>query len=152
MKVLDEALIQLNVEVSTSTEAIEFMAKILYENGYVKEGYAEQVVEREKQFPTGLIGKGIGIAIPHTTADYALKPAVCVLIPRNPVTFNMMGAEGESVPAELIMPLVIKEKDMQLNMLKKMMVLLQDVEKLENIYSCRNKKEILSMLAFLEED
>ena len=152
MKVLDEALVQLDVDVKTSEEAIAYMSEILFKNGYVKESYSERVIQREKEYPTGLIGQGRGIAIPHTTSDYAIKPAVCVLIPRQPIPFMMMGTVDELIEAEILFPMVVKDNRMQLNMLKKMMGILKDNEILEKIYNSKDKAEILKLLAFLEED
>lgn len=152
MKILDEALIQLDVDVTTADEAIRHMADILYRLGYVNADYAERVITREREFPTGLIGQGYGIAIPHTDPDCVIKPAVCVLIPKRPIQFMMMGTRDEPVPAEVILPLVVKDSRMQINVLKKIMDLLKDTEKLDKIRECKDKKEILRMLAFLEEE
>lgn len=152
MKVLDETLIQLDVNVSTAEEAIKYMSDILYRLGYVKEGYAECVIEREKSFPTGLIGQGCGIAIPHTNPEYVIKPAVCVLIPRKPVQFMMMGTTDKPVMAEVILPLVVKDSRMQIDILRKIMDLLKDNKTLEKIRDSKNESDILQMLAFLEDE
>lgn len=151
MKVLDEALIQLGVDAETSEEAIRYMADILYREGYVRENYAECVIKREKQYPTGLVGDACGIAIPHTNPEYVIKPAVCILIPEKPIPFTQMGTTDEPVMAEIVMPLVIKDNKMQIDILKKVMTLLKDGEKLSRILQCTDKKEILAMLSFLEE-
>ena len=146
MKVLDEALIHLDVD-----EAIAYMSKILLENGYVKEGYAERVIHREKDFPTGLIGTGRGIAIPHTTSDFANQPAICVLIPRRPIPFIMMGTTNQPVMAEIIFPLVVTNSADQLELLKKIMSLLKDNDMLDQLVACKNRADILALLRFLEE-
>ena len=152
MKVLDSDLIYLDVDLTTAEEIIQFAAEKLYEKGYVREGYAERVLEREKIYPTGLIGKGPGIAIPHTTADYAIRPAVCVIVPKQPVTFMMMGNSGEKVPAELVIPMVVKDSRAQVGMLKKMMRILTDTERLAKICKAKAKEEVVQLLAPLEED
>lgn len=152
MKILDEALIQLDVDVDTADEAIQYMADILYRLEYVEAGYAERVIAREKEFPTGLIGQGCGIAVPHTNPDCVIKPAVCVLIPKKPLRFMMMGTTDKPVMAEIILPLVVKDSKMQINVLRKIAELLKDTQKLDKIRKCNDKKEILRMLAFLEEE
>ncbi|WP_072525180.1 PTS sugar transporter subunit IIA [Clostridium sp. Marseille-P3244] len=151
MKVLDKTLIQLDVEVTSAEEAIRYMSDILVREGYVKEGYAECVIKREKEYPTGLIGDGCGIAIPHTNPEYVLKPAICILIPKDPVLFTLMGTRDKEVMAEIIMPLVIKDNKMQIDILKKVMDLLKDNRTLYRIRDCRDKDQILEMLSFLEE-
>ena len=55
---------------------IEELSHILYKKGYVKESYTSAILEREKQFPTGLKTPGINIAMPHTYPEHVIKPAI----------------------------------------------------------------------------
>lgn len=151
MGLLNEKLIQLDVDVNTAEEAIQFMADILEENHYVEKEYCQKVIEREKKFPTGLQGKTMGLAIPHTDPEYAIHPAVCVVVPKKPVTFGMMGGTpNQKVEAKVIMPLVISDSKKQLEILKKLMSLLEDGESLQKIKNSSNKEEIMDLLAYLE--
>lgn len=152
MGILDEKLICLNVNVSSAEEAIKHMSGILLKNGYVKEGYEEKVIEREKIFPTGLKGKKLALAIPHTDPEYVIKPAVCVIVPQQKVSFGMMGGTPEQrVEAEVIMPLVISDSKKQIEILKKLMFLLEDGEALLKIKNSSSKEEIIQLLSYLEE-
>ena len=112
-KLLDERLVFIDADVHTSEEAIRLMAGRLQECGYVEEGYAEMVIEREKVFPTGLPGKAMSIAIPHTDPTLVNKPAIGVIVPSESVEFDMMGEPGTKLDVKLIMPLVIKNSDQQ---------------------------------------
>ncbi|MGN1398798.1 MAG: PTS sugar transporter subunit IIA [Erysipelotrichaceae bacterium] len=148
---LYEELINFDVDVKSSEEVIKFNSKVLIENGFVLEGYDEMVVEREKVYPTGLIATGRGIAIPHTNPDLVLKQAICVVIPKQPIDFIMMGTPDQIVKAEVIFPLVIKNPDSQLSLLRKIVEMLQNDELIEEIYHCRDKKQIIKLLSFFEE-
>ena len=152
MKILYEELISYDVDVKTSEEAIRYNADLLLKNGFVEEGYADMVVEREKEFSTGLIATGRGIAIPHTNPTLVNKQAICVLIPKEPVDFLMMGSTDQWVKAEVIIPLVIKEPDSQLTLLRKIVDLVQNDELIDEIYKCRDKKRTLELLSFLEDE
>ena len=59
MKKLNEALIVLDADVETAEDCIRLAGEMFEKNGYVNAGYADAVVEREKEYPTGLPGKGI---------------------------------------------------------------------------------------------
>ncbi|MDF2544657.1 MAG: system, galactitol-specific component [Anaerocolumna sp.] len=150
MGLLDERLVVLNAEVETAEDCIRLAGNLFYQYDYVQEGYADAVVEREKEYPTGLPGKGISIAIPHTNNTLVNKPAVGVIIPKKPISFLMMGTKDNKLQCEVILPLVVKDSEMQLAMLKKMMKIIQDAELLIKIRDARNKNEILGYLSPLE--
>lgn len=150
-KLLDERLVFVNADVKTSEEAIRLMAERLQECGYVNEGYADMVIAREKVFPTGLPGKAMSIAIPHTDPTLVNKPAIGVIIPKGSVEFDMMGEIGTKLDVKLIMPLVIKNSDQQIELLKAMMHVIQDSERLTKIRESKDKAEIMELLSSLEE-
>lgn len=150
-KLLDERLVFIDVDVKTSEEAIRLMAKRLQECGYVNEGYADMVIAREKVFPTGLPGKAMSIAIPHTDPTLVNKPAIGVIIPKGSVEFDMMGEIGTKLDVKLIMPLVIKNSDQQIELLRAMMHVIQDSERLTKIRESKDKAEIMGLLSSLEE-
>lgn len=150
-KLLDERLIILDADVSTSEEAIRLMAGRLQELGYVEEGYGDMVCEREKVFPTGLPGKTMAIALPHTDPTLVNKAAVGVIVPKQSVPFKMMGGPETELDVRLIMPLVIKDPENQLSLLKAMMGVIQDGELLERIRASHDAAEIIECLQVIEE-
>lgn len=133
MKKLNEALIVLDADVETAEDCIRLAGEMFEKNGYVNTGYADAVVEREKEYPTGLPGKGINIAIPHTNNKLVNEPAVGVIIPKKAVTFSMMGMKENKLECEVILPLVVKDSHQQIGMLKKMMSIIQDGELLKRL-------------------
>lgn len=149
-QLLDERLVFIDADVNTAEDAIRLMAARLEECGYVNPGYAEMVIEREKVFPTGLPGKTMCIAIPHTDPTLVNKPAIGVIVPRNTVPFDMMGEPGTKLDVSLIMPLVIKNPAKQIDLLREMMHVIQDGERLEKIRSSNDAAEILDLLRSLE--
>ncbi len=151
MALLNESLIVIGAEVETAEDCIRLAAKLFEENGYVKEGYGDAVAKRELEYPTGLPGKGINIAIPHTNNQLVNHPAVGVIIPVKPVKFSMMGMKEQVLDCEVILPLVVKDSHQQIDMLKRMMQIIQDSETLTKIRNSENKAEIISLLGSLEE-
>ena len=149
---LDERLITLNADVDTAEDCIRLAAGLFEEYGYVKPGYGDAVVEREAVYPTGLPGKGINIAIPHTNNTLVNKPAVGVIVPNKPVKFSMMGMKDNVLDCEIILPLVVKDSHQQIDMLKKMMKIIQNSELLLQLKNSSSKEEILKCLSSLEEE
>jgi galactitol PTS system EIIA component len=149
---LDERLIILNADVHSADECIRLLADRFEEYGYVKPGYGDAVIEREKDLPTGLPGKKINIAIPHTNSSLVIKPAVGVIIPRNPVEFRMMGNKESVLSCDVIMPLVVKDSKQQIGMLKKIMKIIQDSELLKRIQNSGSVAEVMECLGSLEDE
>lgn len=152
MNLLNKDLIIMGVDLSSAEQCIRLAASLFEKYGYVKAGYGEAVVQREKDYPTGLPGKGINIAIPHTNNKLVNKPAVAVIIPKNPVKFTMMGTDDNVLDCDIIIPLVVFDSHMQINMLKKMMKIIQNGELLNKIKMSKSKEEILKCLSSLEEN
>lgn len=148
---LDERLVVLDADVSSAEECIRLMAGLFEQYGYVQQGYGDAVAAREKEYPTGLPGKGINLAIPHTNNQLVNAPAVGVIIPRRPVEFAMMGMKEKKLSCEVVIPLVVQDTKRQLAMLKKMMKIIQDGELLRRLRDSKDKAEILGCLSSLEE-
>jgi galactitol PTS system EIIA component len=148
---LNRELIRLQADVTSDEECIRLAGMLFFKYGYVKEGYGEAVVEREKNYPTGLPGKDICIAIPHTNNVLVNQPAIGVIIPREPVAFCMMGNKERILLCEVIIPLVVKDAAMQLSTLQKMSHIIQDSELLKKIKKANSPEEVLLYLSVLNE-
>jgi PTS system galactitol-specific IIA component len=147
---LNEDLIILDADVNSAEGCILMMGSLFERYGYVKEGYSSAVIKREVEYPTGLPGKIINIAIPHTNSELVNKATVGVIIPKEPVVFRMMGMKDKEVGCELIMPLVVKDPKHQLDMLKKIMKIIQNGELLKKVRDSKSKKEVIDFLSILE--
>lgn len=62
-------LVATNLSADDSSDAINKLSKLLTAKEYVSEEYAGKVIEREREYPTGLQTKGPAIAIPHAFDD-----------------------------------------------------------------------------------
>lgn len=144
--VLSEELILLNLEVQNQVDALSKMAKNLEELGFVKNSYKQAVIEREKIFPTGLQGSEIGIAIPHTDAIHVNQQSISVAVLNQPVEFIHMGSEDQKVSVKIVFMLAIEKADSQLEMLQKLINLIQQEEVLQQIIKSEPRKEVLDLL------
>ena len=122
---LHEDLIFLNYKTTNFKNLIEELSHILYKKGYVKESYTSAILEREKQFPTGLKTPGINIAMPHTYPEHVIKPAV---------------------PAKLIFMLAVTDPKGHLEILSKLMSIFSQEDKLIDLYNSTQAKEIIDKL------
>lgn len=81
----------------------------LKEMGYIKDSWYDAIVEREKNFATGLQFETIAVALPHVDPEHLIKPYIAVIKPKKPIVFEGMAGIGGEIPAELIVNLGLTE-------------------------------------------
>ena len=123
-------LILMDIEAKTDQEAIEILAKHLYEKGIVKESYIDAVKEREKVFSTGLNFEEMGIAIPHTDSIHVNRQAIAVGMPEEPVKCEMM------------FMMAIEKPESQVDFLGRMMDIFQSEGYLRGLKACATPEEL----------
>ena len=144
----DKNYLAVSLSGENDKEILGQMADVMFQEGYVNEGFHNAIIRREENFPTGLPTGEINVAIPHTDPEYVNRPAVCLGILDSPVKFNVMGMENETVLVSVLFMLAIKKKEDQLGLLQKLIATSQDQEMLKVIQSGDKKKidEVLGEL------
>jgi len=139
-------IIMLNLENVDKTKVLTVMANRLIDKGYVKESYLPAVLNREEEYPTGLPTNGVGVAIPHADTKHVLKPGIAVATLKDPVKFNVMGNPEQEIDVKLLFMLAIKEPEVQVNILKKLVSIFQAKELLIKLISINCEKELADIL------
>jgi galactitol PTS system EIIA component len=145
--ILSEELIELGINKTIKEDVIKILADKLKAKGYVKDGFFENVIKREKDFPTGL-PTVIPVALCHTEAKYVNQSAMAVGTLVHPVEFNEMGTPECTIQAEIIFLLALKDPKDQISYLKKMVTVFKSKETLEAI---RDAYDAGELVAFLKE-
>jgi PTS system galactitol-specific IIA component len=143
---MDQDLIKINVEADNNKEVIENLSKILLEKKLVKKSYNDEVLKREKKFPTGLNSGYIRFAIPHTEAKHVNKTAMAVAVLKDSVAFNKMENSSENLDVKLVFLLAVNDPDNQVKVLQKLMSGMQNKELVDTIINSRSKEEILDII------
>lgn len=134
-------------------QAFKCLSKIFLERGLVKQGYLEALMEREKNYPTGIDLTAVSqefpnIAIPHTESMYCNATKVIVIkLERDIVSKDMMNPDKDLNVKYLFMVLN-KDGGEQSNILAKIMEfatnkenisMLAASDSLDSIYDVVNK-------------
>lgn len=102
MIVLTEENLLLDCLAPTREAVIRQLAARLAQNGYTDEGYADAVLERERDYPTGLPTDDVATALPHAAYAGIAKTGVGVARLRTPVAFDCMDGSGDALPVSLV--------------------------------------------------
>lgn len=143
--ILSEDLIVLQIKETNKEAVIKLLADRLKAKGYVKDGYYDNVIQREKEFPTGL-PTVIPVALCHTEAEYVNQSAMAVGTLAQPVAFNEMGTPERDIQAEIVFLLALKDPKDQITYLKTMVTVFKDKETLTTIRDAKDPAELLAFL------
>ena len=141
-----ESLILREIKADNQEDVLRLMAGHLFEQGYVKESFSEAVIEREKTYATGLPTVGFSVAIPHTDIEHVLKKAVCIGILEDPVSFGIMGEHDAFTSVKIVFMLAMNQKDSQLDILQRLMMLFQDDSLMKQLASETKGSKIADIL------
>lgn len=143
---LDEKLFFTDLKKENSTEVLSFMGNNLIENKYVQKEFTKSIIQREKEYPTGLSSESVSIAIPHTDHDLVNTTTLSVATLAKTVPFKNMADSDEAIDVKIVIMLAISEPEGQLEMLQKIMEIIQNKEVKEKIINAKNNIELLDIV------
>ena len=143
--IFNEDLIEIKFDAKTKDDVIYCLGDKLRKVDCIKEGFEKAVLEREKQYPTGL-PTPVPIALCHEKAEWVKKTAISIATLKEPVRFNNMGNPSTVVDVDIVFLLAIKEPNNHMKLLKKLMVFFKDEETLIQIRDTQDKKLVIEKL------
>ncbi len=130
----------------TNREVLSAMADHLFQKGLVKETYKEAILNREKEFPTGLFTGNLNVAIPHADTRHVNNASLCVGIAENPVKFYAMDEPDNIIDINMVFMLALKEAHGHIEMLQKVISLIQDQEAVEKMIKAKDLKAVYEIV------
>lgn len=144
---LRKELIRVNVDAGDREETLAYLAGEFVKTGLVKESFPQAIIERERVYPTGLPAIAFDIAIPHCASENVNETSMAVATLAHPVEWLQMGSPEITLHPQVLFMLAIKDPKKQIEMLQKLMGVLQNAELLEGIRASVDADEIYSLLA-----
>lgn len=147
-------LIKLNAEFSSTDEMFEALSNDLIENGYAETSFKQAIIEREKEFPTGLSTETEQLAIPHTDTKHIKKPFIYIVKLNQPLRFLQMATTDTWLDINIIFMLGIKEPSKQVGLLSLIIDKFKDEQFVNMFNSISTEEEMLAILQkqFRSED
>lgn len=117
----------------------------LLQNGKVKENFYEAVLEREREYPTGLKFEKWEVAIPHVSPEYVLESTIAIAVLDEPVEFKRMDDES-SVHVNVVFNIALGKDGKQIEILQDIMAIFADSEKMERIVKAESPEQVISII------
>ena len=136
-----------SLDVTSATDALEKIATSGYKLELIEQTWLAAVVDREKEFPTGL-PTPIPVAIPHTDSIHVKANGIGFFRLVHPVTFGEMGSTGSTVEVSIIIPLLITDPKDQVDLLMKVVTAVQDLDFMTKLMEIEDPQEIEAILRF----
>lgn len=144
--ILKENLIFTDLKFDNKEDLLNFLSGQLLEKGYVKSEYQKAILDREKIYPTGLPALGVSIAIPHADNNLVNETTIAIGILKEPVIFYSMEDSETELNVQIVMMLAIKEPHGQIEMLQKVVSIIQDETLTTQLLKETDKSDVLSKI------
>lgn len=135
--IIDEELCFIDEEKNSFVDIINYYGKLMEQMGYAKEGFHEDILEREKIGSTAIWK---GIAIPHSREAFVNKSKICIIKLENPVLWN-----GQRLHLIIILCLRFKDIETTKVFFKKFYATLNNPLLLDKLIKTNNKQKIVEI-------
>lgn len=149
---VNNGVVLTNLASSNKEDVFKALHNELYKNGNVKESFYEGLIKREAVFPTGLLLGTHNVAIPHTDAEHVINSCIAVATLENPITFQCMDDSEQSLEVKVVFMLAMAEAHGHIEMLQKLIALIQNESFLENILNAKDENEIIQQIMENEKE
>ena len=117
------------VKAESKEELLRYLSGKLEERGIVKDSFADNLVLRENEYPTGLpLERELNVAIPHTFSEHVNSPQILVATLAEPMDFGCMGDPDTQVTVGTVIVMALKEG--HLEALRQLMLLIAGNEEM----------------------
>lgn len=136
---------------STQKELFQDVGEKLLQNGLVKPKYIEAIMERERNFPTGLdlsvVGEDVpNVAIPHTEVEYCNAEQVVVVKLTEGITFHNMIAPDKELKVKYAFFILNNQKKGQTDILSNLMGFFTQDQNVKVLDTLNSSEEIYQFL------
>lgn len=135
----------LNVDADSCEEVLHMVSSHLLGEGKVKQSYEEHLIDREREYPTGLALGDINVAIPHTDYQYANTTQLLVATLKMPVEWHNMEDSDETIPVSTVVLSVFDKPEHQLEALQQIIGVLQNQELVARIVTSDSAQQVIEL-------
>ena len=141
---LSEQLMLIRRDFDTIDDMIRAAGEAAVRLGYAEEGFAEDVIEREKEYPTGLCAV-MPIAIPHVST-HCRDSFMALVTLQKPLLFEPMDGRGDKLPVEIVFVFGLVDHRDQVKVLQQLAKMFKDRDVLQQLKEAATDAEGLALV------
>jgi len=145
-KLVEKIVVVPKLKCDTAEEVIITLSDELIKEDLVLPDYKNAILEREKTYPTALPSLPPCVAIPHADFQLVKKTSIAIATLEQPIIFHNMEAVKEEVEVQIVIMLAVAEAHGQIEMLQKVLAIVQDNALRKKILACTTEAEIFTMI------
>lgn len=145
--VFDEGLVTIVDDPVDACSVERALSEPLLARGFVRETFPQAILDRETAFPTGLDAGGINVAMPHCDVEHIVRGALSVGVLRRPVPWHRMDDPASTCDVSVVVMLALNEAHAHLEMLQKVVALIQDQDLMRRIVGSSNPEEAFGLMS-----
>lgn len=150
-KLLNEEHVVIMEKCQDWEEAIRILGDRLIRTRTVGKEYIDRVLERERDYPTGLsLEGGINAAIPHADSAGVFRTGLALGVIQQGVGFKEMVSKDD-VRVQLVFLLASESSEGQLDLLQRIVELLQNREIRERIIRSGRTDKVVRILSEMDQ-
>ncbi|MBA5850108.1 PTS sugar transporter subunit IIA [Clostridium sp. cel8] len=143
-------------DVKDSNQLFEVIGHELIKKGLVKDNFVSAIIEREKNYPTGIDlsvveGQKYNVAIPHTEREYCNSKCIVFVKIKNEINFKNMIAQDEELNVKYVFIIINNENEVQTNILSNIMDFITKKSNMDKLEQIDNEKELYEFITGKKE-
>lgn len=146
----------LKSDAQTQEEVFKEIGAFLLKKDLVNEQFTDAIIEREKNYPTGLDLAPVAeqlpnVAIPHTETEYCKSKAIVFVKLNNQITFHNMITPDETLRVKYLFFIINNEKTNQTDVLSNIMAFITNKENMRTLEQLDTAESIYKFLIGRDE-
>ena len=138
--------IKLDFDVESYRDALGQLCADFRKQGLVDAEYYEEILSREKRYPTGFKFPSVGVAIPHTDYNPYKRRGIMVARLKAPVLVRRIDVPNEEIPVSFILLTLPDGGHAQLDFLMNMISVFKNESKVKVLETTKNTELMADIL------
>ena len=134
-----------------STKLFKIIGKELIQKRIVKDNFVDAIIEREKNYPTGIDlsvveGQKYNVAIPHTEIEYCCDKCIVFVKIKNEIGFKNMISPDQELKVKYLFIIVNNENEAQTNILSNIMDFITNKNNMDMLEKINDEGELYDFI------
>lgn len=140
------ACILTHVKAETQQDVIRQLYQVLLKENKVCDSFYDAVIQREQEYPTGLVLEKYNVAIPHVVPQHVRNSALGIAVLEKPVAFRCMDDPNATVDVKVVFNIALGKDGKQIEVLQQLMEMVMNPYIMEQIVNAESAENIADIL------